>query len=266
MSRSASMRIQPALLAAFLLASSASELVAGAHAVATTETTTLEVGQTPVRILATRGTHPGALLVNLHDNENTSVEAAKSFVLKRGGTVVELRHSGRRLITFELSGKSYTFDPNRIFTKVGIAKTLAKYGRSSSHAEAEVERFAKSLVGKWLSGHETIVAMHNNTNGGLSVLSYEKGGEYATDAAKVYANPSHDADDFFYVTEEKLFNAIMAKGFNVVLQNNASVTDDGSLSVFCGQGKIRYINVEAQHGHRAEQSRMLEALRGVLGE
>ncbi len=37
--------------------------------------------------------------------------------------------------------------------------------------------------------------------------------------------------DFFYVTEKKFFAYLAERDFNVVLQNNEKVTDDGSLSV-----------------------------------
>jgi len=71
---------------------------------------------------------------------------------------------------------------------------------------------------------------------------------------------------FFYVTERKHFDGLKAKGYNVVLQNNDAVTDDGSLSVYCGRQKITYINVEAEHGHKIEQERMLTDLLDLLGK
>jgi hypothetical protein len=35
------------------------------------------------------------------------------------------------------------------------------------------------------------------------------------------------------------------------------MTDDGSLSVYCGKLGIPYVNVEAQHGHLVRQLKML---------
>jgi hypothetical protein len=40
--------------------------------------------------------------------------------------------------------------------------------------------------------------------------------------------------------------------------------EDGSLSLYCSRQGIRYINVEAQHGHRQEQQAMLDAVRQIL--
>src|SRR5690606_27170642 len=95
--------------------------------------------------------------------------------------------------------------------------------------------------------------------------SYLPGATYAADAEAVHLAPTEDADDFFFVTDRPLYDALARAGFNVVLQNNATVTDDGSLSVLAARRGQRYVNVEAQHGHTAQQRRMVEALVRVLG-
>lgn len=228
------------------------------------ENLTLKIGESDIQAVVNRGKTVKPLYFNMHDDENTSVEAAKSVADKVGGTVIELKHSGDRLINFKLKNKSYKIDPNRIFTSVGIGKTLKNYGGTSPEAEAEVDKFAKKLISDFLKQTDVIIALHNNTNNEYSAKSYEKGGSYEKDAAQVFINPANDIDDFFFVTEEKYFNKIKEKGFNVILQDNKNVTDDGSLSVYCGNEKITYINVEAEHGHRAEQIKMLESLREIL--
>jgi hypothetical protein len=43
----------------------------------------------------------------------------------------------------------------------------------------------------------------------------------------------------------------------VVLQS-ANAIDDGSLSIYCQKNKLPYINIEAQHGQKAEQIKMLQ--------
>jgi hypothetical protein len=231
---------------------------------APSESIPLKVGDRVVRALVYKGQPSKMLLFNMHDDENTAVEAARTFVKINGGTLVELTHTGERLISFDLNEKSYKIDPNRIFTPDGISKTLVQYGGTSPEAEAEVARFAQELVTKFITGREVVVALHNNGNNAYSAASYSKGGEYEKDAAEVYIDSKRDPDDFFYVTERKHFDGLKAKGYNVVLQNNDTVVDDGSLSVFCGRQKITYINVEAEHGHRVEQERMLTDLLDVL--
>jgi hypothetical protein len=59
------------------------------------------------------------------------------------------------------------------------------------------------------------------------------------------------------VTDQNIFEKLSTGKYHVVLQNNELMTDDGSLSVYCGQLGIRYINVEAQHNHLIRQIKML---------
>ncbi len=111
-----------------------------------------------------------------------------------------------------------------------------------------------------------VLTLHNNTEGGYSARSYEPGAEYASDAAAVTVHAGTDPDDFFFVTDRALYDALVAEGFNAVLQDNDAATDDGSLSVWAAREGVPYVNVEAQHGHRAEQARMISALVDVLSE
>jgi hypothetical protein len=245
---------------------SPSNVVSEGNEVKSDEAVRLNVGDREVQALITKGKPSNLVYFNMHDDEKTAANVARAFVKIEGGTFVELRHSGERLITFGLNGKSYKFDPNRIFTDAGIPKTLKLYGQTSPEAEKEVARFAKELIERFLDKAGVIVAMHNNTDGGFSAASYAKGGEYEKDTAEVFINPNNDLDDFFLVTENDFFGAIKTKDFNVVLQNNASVTDDGSLSVYCGRKGIKYVNVEAQHGHFDEQTRMLKELLPIISK
>ena len=196
---------------------------------------------------------------NLHDNENTAVEAAKEIIRKYGGTLIELKNSERRMVNFTFQEKQYTFDPNRIFTRVGIEKTLKENGEFSIAAAEKVDEFAAALK-LLLKKFRLIIAVHNNTNENYSLKSYEDIEKLGKDVRFFVENPNFDIDDFFYVTESRIFQYLKQKNQNVVLQDNRKVTDDGSLSVYCGQNKIPYINVESQHGHLLEQTKMLEIL------
>ena len=74
----------------------------------------------------------------------------------------------------------------------------------------------------------------------------------------MYINPERDPDDFFFVTDQKVFDELKRRKLNVVLQDNRIRRDDGSLSVHAGRKGISYINVEAEPGHFQEQIRMIE--------
>jgi hypothetical protein len=223
----------------------------------------VQLGDTPVRLVEFSREPRAPTYVSLHENEQTSVKAAQQIIERRGGRLIELQAQRRRLVRFALGDTQYTFDPNRIFTGAGVAKTLRRYGPYSTRAHAAVEGLATAVLGRIgvtpAPARPLVVAVHNNTPGGLSVHSYRRGGAFEADAAEVSASAGRDPDDFFLVTERVLFEPLHALSFNVVLQR-PSPTDDGSLSVYC-QGRVPYVNVEARHDHLTQQVEMLEALR-----
>ena len=212
------------------------------------------------------GRQPGLLhALNLHDDESTSVEAAAEVIARRGGRVVEVVHSGDRNVTFRVGGRSYEADPNRMFTEAGRARTLGALSSNDPAAEAALEAFADSVLALYTAVRpDVVVTLHNNTPDNYSARSYEPGAQYASDAAAVTVHPGSDPDDFFFVTDRALYDALVGEGFNAVLQDNDAATDDGSLSVWAAREGVPYVNVEAQHGHRAEQAAMIDALVDVL--
>lgn len=227
----------------------------------------LRLGETTVDVVIAERPGSRHLFCNLHDDENTSVEAGLVALRRSGGRLVELQHGGPRDLSFRLDGKTFAVDPNRIFTPEGARRSLAKLSRRTPEAEHAVDRFARDLLSLYaIERADVVIALHNNTEGEYSALSYAKGGVYASDAAAVFIKDGSDPDDFFFVTETAVFDALRRRGYNVVLQDNRKVTDDGSLSVYCGRAGVRYINVEAQHGHLEPQVAMLRALQDVLGE
>jgi len=214
---------------------------------------------------------------NMHDDEDTAVRAAEKVVNEYGGGLIELNHKGTRHVTFHLKGQDYRFDPNRIFSDVGIIDTLNSYDPAAFNhiknfrdwfnepAFGEVKRFREWLLQQYSLGESKVmVAVHNNTDGGYSVTDYLKGGKYEADAKKAVQAESKDTDNFFFVTNEGDYNRLALQGFNVVLQDNEKVKDDGSLSAYWGKKKkTPYINVEAQgkrqYNHLEEQALMISA-------
>ena len=204
---------------------------------------------------------PGILFVHVHEDEKTAVQATTQYLdSTQQGTFITLQHGMGRNIRFAMGGLPFQFDPNRIYTEAGRKSTLSKFGVYSDAACKEVTKLSNAILSQFVEGKKLLVALHNNSDkGGLSILSYQKGGVYANDASKVAVQKNKDADDFFYTTSERAFQFFKKKGFNVMLQNNATVFDDGSLSVYAGNMEIDYINLEAQQGHLNEQRKMLNA-------
>lgn len=208
------------------------------------------------------------VMLNVHDDENTSVTAGKAVIEQAGGRLIQFSHSGRRNIRFTLNGERYAFDPNRIFSDAGIRDTLERQSAWSEAAHRAVKRFATQYLEHFALNREpAIIALHNNSDDTLSIHSYEPGREHAASTARVHVASNRDPDDFFYVTDQRFFDYLKARDFNVMLQDNANAPDDGSLSVYFGKKGIPYVNIEAELSHlnvQIEMARvtceMLEAL------
>lgn len=225
----------------------------------------LRLGDTPVQLLASGAADAPVLLLNLHENERTSVQAARAVLQPTRHRLVRLQAQGRRLVVFRLNGQAHAFDPNRIFTEAGLARTLRLYGRHSPAAAAEVRGLRDPVLAEaQRPGRRLVVALHNNGAGAYAIDQYRPGARLAADAAALTEAPGADVGDFFLVTQASAYQALAASGHSVVLQS-PQVRDDGSLSVRLNQAQPLYVNVEARHGHLAQQQAMLATLLQRLG-
>ena len=195
--------------------------------------------------------------VHVHQNETTALQAIQWLLDSvQQGCLINWCCQQQRYIYFAIDSSNFRFDPNRIYSPAGIRATLDP--NITDTAVTLVQNIADTFLQQYILNKAGVVAVHNNTDaGGLSIKSYAARGLYHKEAKAVYINPKQDADDFFLTTEEAYFRYLKNKGYNVVLQNNDEVTDDGSLSVFCGQQHIPYVNVEAQMDHLQQQKKMV---------
>src|ERR1700721_1083092 len=97
-----------------------------------------ELGDTKITAQIHQNKSAQPTMLNVHDDEDTAVDAGRLNILESGGRVIELTHSGERLITFVLDGEKYVFDPNRIFSEAGIAATLKEHSTYSKEAHLEI--------------------------------------------------------------------------------------------------------------------------------
>jgi hypothetical protein len=204
--------------------------------------------------------------INLHDNEESSLQAARSVLESSGGTLIKMENNNQRVIRFRLKGISYGFDPNRMFSRIGIEQTLRDNRRSSKAAIDEIEKFAQRLLLLFPDSISCIVALHNNTEGAFSIKSYLPGGNRQSDAQAVYADSLQDIDDIVLTTDSLLYQKMADNKFNSIWQDNNKAKKDGSLSIFCGERNLRYINIETQHGKVNQYIKMLEKLLEILAE
>ncbi len=204
--------------------------------------------------------------INVHDDEATAVEAARSVLERQGGVLIKIENNAKRNISFTFKGVKYIFDPNRIFSRTGIQNSLKANGKIHPLAIVEVEKFAAKLLQLIPDSISCLIALHNNTDGDFSVRTYLPGGKRQTDAKQVYADEWQDIDDIALTTDQLIYDKMAAFGYNSILQDNLNVNKDGSLSVYYGEKNRRYINIETQHGKTAQYREMLKKLLSFLDE
>jgi hypothetical protein len=211
---------------------------------------------------------PGTNLqfVNVHDNENTSAEAAKAFILSHGGRLVELEHGRGRTIVIRRNGVLHRFDPNRMFTEKGLRQSL-KYHRNLSDENlalatrfaADVEEFIE------IKPDQPVIAVHNNTDGKLTINDFKPGEWYGDDTREIFVNPAEDPDDFFFTNSPVLFEALKTLRYNAALMVE-NPPDRGTLANLVNDRKGVYVLVEAEHDQLRRQTTMLEDLGRLLIE
>ena len=219
----------------------------------------------PITILQ-YGDVKDVVYINVHDDETTSVEAAKSILEINGGILIKIENNHRRNIRFRFRNNFYAFDANRIFSRQGIEQTLNINGRISKPAINEIEKFAQRLLQLIPDSTSCIVALHNNTNGAFSINSYLAGHERQFDARAVYADSNEDIDDIALTTDSLIYQKMADYRYNTIWQHNEKAKKDGSLSIYCGERNLRYINIETEHGKLNQHIQMLQKLMLILAE
>jgi hypothetical protein len=219
----------------------------------------------PLKILQYGSSSTPLVFVNLHDNEFTSVKGTKPILEVKGGLFIQIENRRQRNIRFRLRGKNYVVDPNRIFTKEGIAISLRENGPVSALAIEEVYRLGQRILELIPAEASCVFALHNNFNKDFSILSYLPGAGREKDALKVNVDSLQDPDDLILTTDSVFFEQIAAKGYNVILQDNINVKKDGSLSVHFGEKGKPYINLETEHGKTRQYYEMMDFLYSLAG-
>jgi hypothetical protein len=198
----------------------------------------------------------GIYCINMHDNEGTAVLGAVPVLEMTGGTLIRVENFKQRVIKFRLNGVLYGFDPNRIYSRIGIGQTLRDNRNYSLKAVLEIEKFAGRLLALIPDTAKCLIALHNNTNDLFSIKSYIPGGIRQKDAKAVFYNETEDVDDIALTTDSLIYQVMADAGYNAIWQDNIKAKKDGSLSIYSGEKGIRYINIETEHG-KVEQYRIM---------
>lgn len=270
-------------------------LASSAVMMAATQKTTqgFFLGETQVKINVYENAGANVTFFSPHHNEQIARTLAKEFIDKNGGRLVEIesfddKGKPSRYINFKLNGKTFTLDPNRIFTD---------NGRTCDALPAEIDVLVKDFADKLLKvifsdgkglreGERFIVAVHNNTDvdsktdehkaNDLTALAFVKTaghGAFQSQAEGAYlSNMEFDSDNFIFLSSAKYLGFFVEKSFNVVVQKSAAKlrtsgcnVDDGSLSVYTAQNNIQYICLEADGTNgNFRQRQMFEAVYELL--
>ena len=226
------------------------------------------LGDTIIKIVAElKAPKSDIIFMNIHEDEQTSIEAIGEFGKSKDINFVYLKHIQTRRVHFNLGRRKYSVDPNRIYTELGRKNTLKTWNwfgfKAKKEAIIQTEKLANAIL-EYVLLEKIIVTLHNNTDVNYSIKSYLPGESEAENTAEVNVDKNWDVDDFIYTTEKKYYDYLKAKGLNVILQDNSDFVNDGSLSVYCGINKIPYLNIEAQKGHLKEQIALIKIVSEML--
>jgi len=217
----------------------------------------LVVGRTEIPAVQWGPSSADIAFINLHQDEQTSIAAARQLLDGRA-TLMHFATDPERCLRFISAGRTLKFDPNRMFSALGAQRSLEHHnGDAPERAVAEISQLGEAVLRQLLAGKPRRVVAVHNTDEEYSIRSFIEGSPEAGSAAAVHIVPSEARHDFFLVTREKCFQFLAQAGFNVVLQASG-LEDDGSLSLYCARAGIDYINAEAHPDHEARQVEMLQ--------
>ena len=201
------------------------------------------------------------VIVSLHSDEYTALNASQEFVEQNGGKMVYLENSLEHNLRFEFFNKQYSVDPNKIFTTKGRSDGL-KSGPYKNQLAIEMQRFADYLF-ETIPHDKHVIGVHNYVDVKKSIKQF-KGRKMVRKLKEIHKSEWKDENDFFITTNDDVFKQLAARDFNVVLQYSPVIRDDGSLSIAVEKNRRYYIDLIVQTGHDEEQKQMLAAVTEIL--
>ncbi len=200
----------------------------------------------------------------VHPNELTAYIGLKKHIKKHGGRAFLFIGDGKQLtkriryLIYKVKRFPFALDANRIYTdkrtirkeflKVGYRKRFwannswywRMYSRNIKNAVWKISGFYKLLASV---SPDPIVGVHDN-HGLFWVKDIFRGKNRYKIASRWYKKRQSWAADFVYVIRYKDFKHFKKIGLNVILQNNRTVPNDGSMSVYFSRKKRWYMCIE----------------------
>ena len=221
----------------------------------------IQIADSILRLIVYQRGKTNPFLIRLHGDEKEARQTGRWWVENNGGIFVDVDNKQREG-EFNFNGMLIKFDPNRTFSKAGIKKTLEECeSPCDSAVVAEIEKYAQALL-EYCKKSPCIIALHNNQD--FNINYYKKGGENYDPAIRIHINPNENPNNLVIVTEEADFIYLQKHDTNVVLECSDSQDHSGSLSKYCKREKIRYFNIETQHGELEPQKASLQLILKIV--
>jgi hypothetical protein len=201
-----------------------------------------------------RNGHSNRRYLLIHGNEETARAVMLYHIRTHEGIAFEIENHTRNI---EVAGGSV--DPNRMFSRVGAEASLRRLNPEwdAAHLEAALRILD--------AGRDKLVRDFLPPPGGLTIALHNNSPNYSledeeadSDAGSVREPDNPHA--FFLCTDAGDFRVLATSPYNVLLQNQAPKTDDGSLSRLAAARGRRYVNLEVALGRADRQREMLDWL------
>ena len=227
-----------------------------------TDRTYFRLGEKMITIYTfTQEAERSFVIVSLHSDEHTAINASQEFVEEYGGKMIYLENDLEHNLRFEFFNTQYSIDPNKIFTTKGRIDGL-KSGPYKNQLAIEMQRFADYLF-ETIPHDKHVIGVHNYIDVKKSIKTF-KGRKMIRRLKEIHKTEWKDENDYFITTNDEVYKQLVERDFNVVLQYSPVIRDDGSLSIAVEKNRRNYIDLIVQTGHHQEQKQMLEAVTEIL--
>ena len=194
----------------------------------------------------------------IHGNEESAREVLTRHMQTHEGIAYVIESHARNVAVGGLQA-----DPNRVFSRAGAEANLARLNPSA--APDAVQHALHALD----HGREKLIHALTPPRGGLTVALHNNSQGYSvTDEVPISDQVSlrepGNPHAFFLCANTSDFEVLKTSPYNVVLQQRAPKTDDGSLSRVAAARGFRYVNLEVGLGHPERQREMLAWLEWKL--
>jgi len=195
--------------------------------------------------------HSNRRYLVIHGNEETARDVLVRHMETHEGTGYVVQGNTRNVMV-----EGLLLDPNRMFSRVGAEASLRRLNRDA--ADASVHRALHVLD----HGRKRLVHALTPPRGGLTFALHNNSESYSVEnevaiSDRTSLREPRNPHAFFLCTDPRDFEVLSTSPYNVVLQQKAPPTDDGSLSRLAASQGFRYVNLEVALGQADRQREMV---------